>query len=113
MRGQGGGKGNAAYAASKGGLHALMVDVADAFGKKGIRVNCIAPGIIDTPMRTQDMTAMGVDPKTIDLGATTALGIEGDGWDIARAALFFAGPDGRFITGVLLPVDGGKTATSH
>jgi NAD(P)-dependent dehydrogenase (short-subunit alcohol dehydrogenase family) len=112
MRGQGG-KGNAAYATAKGGLQSLMVDVADAFGKKGIRVNCIAPGHIDTPMRSQDMVAAGIDPKTFNLAALTALGIDGDGWDIARAALFLAGPDGRFITGVLLPVDGGKTATSH
>jgi NAD(P)-dependent dehydrogenase (short-subunit alcohol dehydrogenase family) len=41
------------------------------------------------------------------------LGIEGDAWDIARAALFLAGPDGRYITGVLLAVDGGTTARSH
>jgi NAD(P)-dependent dehydrogenase (short-subunit alcohol dehydrogenase family) len=112
MRGTGG-KSNATYAASKAGLEGLMIDLADAFGKKGIRVNCVAPGIIDTPMRAQAALAAGVDPKTINLGAGTALGIEGDGWDIARAVLFLAGPDGRFITGVLIPVDGGKTAISH
>ena len=50
LRGQGG-AGQTAYAAAKAGNVGLMVDVADAFGKHGVRVNCIAPGIIDTPMR--------------------------------------------------------------
>jgi len=94
-------------------LMGLMVDVADAFGKEGIRINCIAPGIIDTPMRTQAMLQAGVDPKEIDLSFKTSLGIEGDAWDIARAVLFLAGPDGRYVTGVLIPVDGGVTARSH
>ena len=112
LRGQGG-RGATAYAASKAGLMGLMVDVADAFGTKGVRVNCIAPGIIDTPMRDGSIRSAGLDPKSIGLGSRTALGIEGDAWDIARAALFLAGPDGRFITSVMLPVDGGTTAISR
>ena len=108
-----GGRGATAYAASKAGLMGLMVDVADGFGTKGVRVNCIAPGIIDTPMRDGSIRRAGLDPKSIDLGSRTALGIEGDAWDIARAALFLAGPDGRFITGVMLPVDGGTIAISR
>ena len=55
----------------------------------------------------------GRDPSRSTSPHETALGIEGDAWDIARAALFLAGPDGRYITGVLLPVDGGTTARSH
>ena len=112
LRGQGG-AGQTAYAAAKAGNVGLMVDVADAFGKHGVRVNCIVPGIIDTPMRAAAIIQAGRDPSTIDLGYKTALGIEGDAWDIARAALFLAGPDGRYITGVVLPVDGGSTATSR
>jgi len=112
MRGQGG-AGATAYAASKAGLMGLMVDLADAYGKQGIRVNCIAPGIINTPMRAAAMRQAGVDPTQIDLSFKTSLGIDGDAWDVARAALFLAGPDGRYITGVLLPVDGGTTARSH
>src|SRR5262249_36225523 len=108
-----GGKGQAAYAASKAGMRGLMVDVADAFGKHGVRVNCVAPGIIDTPMRAAAISQAGLDPSTLDLGYKTALGIEGDAWDIARAVLFLAGPDGRYITGVVLPVDGGTTAMSR
>ena len=112
IRGQGG-NGQTAYATSKAGLMGLMTDVADAFGSAGVRVNCIAPGIIDTPMRNAILARGGRDPKSIDLTSRTSLGIEGDAWDIARAALFLAGPDGRYITGVLLPVDGGSTARSH
>ena len=112
LRGQGG-RGQTAYAASKAGLIGVMVDVADSFGAQGIRVNCIAPGLIDTPMRTATIVQAGLDPSQLDLGYKTSLGIEGDAWDIARATLFLAGPDGRYITGVVLPVDGGSTARSH
>jgi NAD(P)-dependent dehydrogenase (short-subunit alcohol dehydrogenase family) len=112
MRGQGG-KGTTAYATSKAGLMGMMVDLADSFGKDGIRVNCVAPGIIDTPMRIAAMRKGGIEPGSIDLSMKTSLGYEGDAWDIARAVLFLVGPDGRYITGVLLPVDGGTTARSH
>lgn len=112
LRGQGG-RGATAYASAKAGLQGLMTDVADAYGKDGIRVNCIAPGIIDTPMRNQAMLQAGVEPGTIDLSYKVSLPHEGDAWDIARATLFLAGPDGRYITGVMLPVDGGTVARSH
>jgi NAD(P)-dependent dehydrogenase (short-subunit alcohol dehydrogenase family) len=112
LRGQGG-HGATAYATAKAGLLGLTTDIADAFGAKGIRVNLIAPGIIDTPMRNAIMTRAGVDLSKVDLTSRTCLGIEGDAWDIARAALFLAGPDSRYITGVLLPVDGGSTCRSH
>jgi NAD(P)-dependent dehydrogenase (short-subunit alcohol dehydrogenase family) len=59
------------------------------------------------------MLQAGVNPGEIDLSFKTSLGIEGDAWDIARAVLFLAGPDGRYVTGVLIPVDGGVTARSH
>jgi NAD(P)-dependent dehydrogenase (short-subunit alcohol dehydrogenase family) len=112
LRGQGG-RGCTAYASAKAGLDGLMKDVADSYGKDGIRVNCVAPGIIDTPMRNQAMLQAGVEPGTIDLTYKVSLPHEGDAWDIARAVLFLAGPDGRYITGVMLPVDGGTVARSH
>jgi NAD(P)-dependent dehydrogenase (short-subunit alcohol dehydrogenase family) len=112
LRGQGG-RGQTAYAAAKAGLQGLMNDVADSYGKDGIRVNCVAPGIIDTPMRNQAMQQAGIDPGSLDLTFKLSLPHEGDAWDIARAALFLAGPDGRYITGVMLPVDGGTVARSH
>lgn len=112
LRGQGG-RGQTAYAVSKAGLLGLMVDVMDSFGKQGVRVNCVAPGIIDTPMRNASIVGAGLDPTTLDLTYKTALGIQGDAWDVARAVLFLGGPDGRYITGVMLPVDGGTTAVSR
>jgi NAD(P)-dependent dehydrogenase (short-subunit alcohol dehydrogenase family) len=112
MRGQGG-KGCTAYAASKSALVGIMTDVVDAYGPQGIRVNCVAPGIIDTPMRSGVMREGGLDPATIDLGARVPLRREGDAWDIARMVRFLVGPEGHYITGVLIPVDGGKTSTSH
>jgi len=112
LRGQGG-RGCAAYSASKAGLIGLTNDVADSLGAKGVRMNCIAPGLIDTPMRNAAMQQAGLDPTRVDLSHKTSLGFVGDAWDVARAALFLAGPDGRYITGVVLPVDGGAVARSH
>jgi NAD(P)-dependent dehydrogenase (short-subunit alcohol dehydrogenase family) len=110
----------AAYGAAKAGLIGLMYDLADTYGKQGIRVNCLAPGLIDTPMRDNAMVEAGVAreqlsavKQQIDLSSRTALGFEGDAWDIARAALFLAGPDGRYLTGLHIPVDGGTTARCH
>lgn len=103
------GGGAPAYAASKAGLMGLTTSLANSFGRQGVRVNCIAPGIIDTPMRAASMANSGIDPKDIDMSNSTSLGIEGDAWDVARAALFLASSDGRYITGLLLPVDGGTT----
>jgi NAD(P)-dependent dehydrogenase (short-subunit alcohol dehydrogenase family) len=102
-----------AYAASKAGLMGLTTDLADAFGTRGIRVNCIAPGIIDTPMRAAFAAQLGAELGKENAGERTALGREGDAWDIARAALFLVSDEASFITGLLLPVDGGTTARSH
>jgi NAD(P)-dependent dehydrogenase (short-subunit alcohol dehydrogenase family) len=110
MRGQGG-AGSGAYAAAKSGLHGMMIDVASAYGKEGIRVNCIAPGMVSTPMQMAQLERTGMDPKQLGkmLTERTSLGIEGDAWDIAKAALYFAGPDSNYVTGVLMPVDAGVT----
>jgi NAD(P)-dependent dehydrogenase (short-subunit alcohol dehydrogenase family) len=102
-----------AYAAAKAGLMGLMIDLVDTYSTRGIRVNCIAPGIIKTPMRDAVQAASGRAPAERDLSHRTLLGIEGDAWDVARAVLFLAGPDGRYITGVVLPVDGGTTARTY
>jgi NAD(P)-dependent dehydrogenase (short-subunit alcohol dehydrogenase family) len=112
LRGQGG-NGTTAYACAKSGMLGLTSDIADAWGAKNIRVNLVAPGIIDTPMRANTIIAAGRDPKDFNLGSKTCLNREGDSWDIARAVLFLAGPDGGYVTGVLLPVDGGVISRSH
>jgi NAD(P)-dependent dehydrogenase (short-subunit alcohol dehydrogenase family) len=99
-----------AYATSKAALVGMMNDIACAYGPQGIRVNSIAPGHVHTPMRDTGVAERGLDPATVDMGDRTALGFEGDGWDVARAALFLVSTDARYITAVHLPVDGGATA---
>jgi NAD(P)-dependent dehydrogenase (short-subunit alcohol dehydrogenase family) len=64
-------------------------------------------------MRDAVQAASGRKPEERDLSGRTLLGIEGDAWDVARAVLFLAGPDGRYITGVVLPVDGGTIARTY
>jgi NAD(P)-dependent dehydrogenase (short-subunit alcohol dehydrogenase family) len=110
MRGQGG-AGGGAYAAAKSGLHGMMTDISSAYGKRGIRFNCIAPGMVSTPMRSAQLERTGIDPDKLNqmLLDRTALGIAGDAWDVANAALYFASPESRYITSVLLPVDAGVT----
>jgi NAD(P)-dependent dehydrogenase (short-subunit alcohol dehydrogenase family) len=101
-----------AYSTSKAALAGMTVDIANAYGRQGIRVNCVAPGHIDTPMRDAVAAEIGLDPSTLDMGARTSLGREGDAWDIARAALYLASDDARYVTGVHLSVDGGTSTRS-
>lgn len=106
---RGTGVGQAAYAAAKAGLFGMTADVACTYGRQGIRINSISPGHIDTPMRDLLYRDQGRDPADSHMGERTALGFDGDAWDIARAALFLCSSDARYITGVHLPVDGGTS----
>lgn len=92
------GKGLAAYAASKGGVIALTKALASDLAP-GIRVNCVCPGMVDTPMA--DGHRAGV--------VNYALKRMADPAEIAAAILFLMGPEGSFVTGVALAVDGGRT----
>ncbi len=99
---------SAAYTASKGGVSALTRSMALDYARHGVRVNCVCPGIIDTPM-TQPMLAEEADP-----GATRrhwdslhAIGRMGQVDDIADAVVFLATDDARFMAGSELVVDGG------
>jgi NAD(P)-dependent dehydrogenase (short-subunit alcohol dehydrogenase family) len=97
------------YTVSKGAVIALTRAMAVDHAAQGIRVNCIAPGPVYTPM----VYAAGMTPELRDQRRRASpLGIEGTGWDIANAALFLASDEARYITGVVLPVDGGVTLTS-
>lgn len=102
--------GSIAYAGSKAAMNSLTVELAILHGRDGIRVNTVAPGHIFTPMVT-DLFERGImDNKARETRRKVApLGIEGDAWDIASATVFLASEEARFITGVLLPVDGGVT----
>jgi NAD(P)-dependent dehydrogenase (short-subunit alcohol dehydrogenase family) len=95
------------YPTSKAAVIGLTRAMAAHHGRDGIRVNCIAPGTVYTPMvasrgMTQQMRQMRAE--------TTLLGTEGTGWDIGYGALFLASDEARWITGITLPIDGGATA---
>ncbi len=93
-----------AYMTSKGGVITLTKAIAAYYGRKGIRANAIAPGMIDTPMSKR----MQGNPEIMEyLEARQLLGKLGMSADVAAAALFLAGNESRFITGNVLPVDGG------
>jgi len=97
------------YSTSKGAVIALTRAMAIDHAKDGIRVNCIAPGPMYTPMAYSG--GMSEEARERRRRASP-LGIEGTGWDIGYAALFLASDESRYITGVVLPVDGGVTITT-
>jgi meso-butanediol dehydrogenase / (S,S)-butanediol dehydrogenase / diacetyl reductase len=98
-----------AYSASKGGVVLLTRNLAIDFGAAGVRVNCLCPGLIRTPM-----TEMLFDPAIAEIRdrfiAQHMLGRAGLPEEIASAALFLASDDASFVTGHALVVDGGFTA---
>jgi len=100
--------GIAAYAASKAALIGLTHQMAADYGPQGIRVNAIAPGLIETQMTRARLE----DPvyRNLMLGGTP-LGRPGQPDDIAGAAAFLCSEDASFITGEVLKVDGGWSAT--
>ncbi len=100
--GRRGNAGQANYAAAKAGIIGLTKSLAKELGARGVRVNAIAPGYIDTPM-TQ---ALPEETRKLIVDATPLKSI-GATEDVANAVLFLASPRARFITGVTLPVDGG------
>jgi NAD(P)-dependent dehydrogenase (short-subunit alcohol dehydrogenase family) len=76
----------------------------------GIRVNAILPGLMDTPMAiVRRAEERGVDPDVVrrERDAQVPLGAMGTAWDVAHAALYLASDEAAYVTGVLLPVDGG------
>jgi NAD(P)-dependent dehydrogenase (short-subunit alcohol dehydrogenase family) len=80
----------------------------------GIRVNAILPGLIDTPMGVDDVARQfGIDRDRYAAMRDKAVPLRGgmgSAWDVANASVFLASEEARFITGVLLPVDGGQSA---
>jgi NAD(P)-dependent dehydrogenase (short-subunit alcohol dehydrogenase family) len=104
---------SAAYNASKGAVNQLTQNIAVQYAAKGVRANCVLPGLMNTPMiRTPLENAYGpggVDEMIRLRDAQVPMGKMGDAWDVAHAALFLASDEAKYITGALLVVDGGLT----
>jgi|SRR5579863_2338275 len=106
-----GGDAAVAYCASKGGVVLLTRAMAIDHGRQGVRVNCICPGDVDTPMLPEDARLRGMKwPDYLAGCANRPLGRIGTADEIAKAALFLASDDSSFMTGAALVVDGGGTA---
>lgn len=105
------GLGEDAYSAAKAGLINLTQNVAIRYGAVGIRANVICPGTVRTPIWQETLAK---HPDIFErLAKWYPLGRVGEPEDVARAALFLASDDARWITGAVLPVDGGLTAGLH
>ena len=97
-------RGLTAYSVSKGAVATLTQALAVDHGADGIRANCIMPGPVYTPM----VYAAGMSDELRERRREASLlKIEGEGWDIGWAAVFLASDEARYITGAILPVDGG------
>jgi NAD(P)-dependent dehydrogenase (short-subunit alcohol dehydrogenase family) len=102
-------RGLTAYSTSKGAVIALTKAMAVDHGGDGIRVNCVAPGPVYTPM----VQEWGLDEEAREARRTSSvLGLEGTGWDVGNAVVFLASERARWITGETLVVDGGVTLRS-
>ncbi len=100
-----------AYNASKAAVNQLTRAIAVQYAAKGIRANAIMPGMMDTPLVYKQIAGKFEDLDTLvaQRNAAVPMGRMGDAWDVAKAALFLASDDASYITGVCLPVDGGKS----
>lgn len=100
-----------AYYAAKGAVNQATVALALQYAPHGIRANAIMPGLIDTPLIYQQISSQygSTEEMVAARNRLVPLGRMGTAWDVAAAAVFLASDDAKFITGVLLPVDGGQS----
>jgi NAD(P)-dependent dehydrogenase (short-subunit alcohol dehydrogenase family) len=101
---------SSAYSAAKAGVHALVKNLAIELAPDKIRVNAIAPAVIETPVYDTFLTPEQVKAVLPTFNAFHPLGRNGQVADAAEALLFLASDQASFITGVVLPVDGGVMA---
>jgi NAD(P)-dependent dehydrogenase (short-subunit alcohol dehydrogenase family) len=100
-----------AYCASKGGVTVMTKAMALDYAKDNIRVNCVNPGVVDTPMVAQEARMSGTPEKYMaQAGKDHPMGRIGRPEEVARAVLFLASGESSFVTGTALSVDGGLTA---
>lgn len=101
-----GGTASLLYPTSKGAVVNMTRAMASHHGSEGIRVNCVAPGMVYTPMVAGSMT-----PEMREIRRMRSLlQTEGSGWDVGHAVAYLASDEARWVTGVVLPVDAGASA---
>lgn len=106
-----GGPDAVSYCAAKGGVLNMTRAMAIDHGRHNIRVNCVCPGDIDTPMLRSECEQLGEDPgEFMEEAADRPLNRVGTPTDVANAVLFFASDMSAWVTGAFLTVDGGGTA---
>ena len=106
-----GGSGVAAYCAAKGGVITLTKAMALDHAAQNIRVNCICPGSVSTPMLENEMNDLGgVEVQTPQFASRHPLNRIASPQEIARSVAYLASEDASFVTGIALPVDGGRSA---
>jgi NAD(P)-dependent dehydrogenase (short-subunit alcohol dehydrogenase family) len=97
------------YPTSKGAVVQMTRAMASHHGAEGIRVNCIAPGMVYTPM----VYSRGMSEELRDQRRRRSLlQVEGTGWDVGNGVLYLASEEARWVTGIVLPIDAGATAGS-
>ena len=108
-----GGYPSASYNASKGAVNQLTQNIAIQYAEKGIRANCVLPGLMHTPGIEKSLTGgygdIALDEMLRLRSQTSPMKKMGDAWDVAYAALFLASDEARYVTGANLVVDGGLT----
>jgi NAD(P)-dependent dehydrogenase (short-subunit alcohol dehydrogenase family) len=102
------GYGRTAYAAAKAGVIGFVTSVAVQLGPQAIRVNAIAPGLVWTPMVEDHGPRMREQRRK-----ASPLGTEGSGWDVGWGAVYLASDESRWVTGQVLVIDAGLTATTR
>lgn len=101
---------SAAYSAANAGVHALTRNLAIELAPLKIRINTVAPAVVETPVYNTFMSEAQVRETLPDFNAFHPLGRNGQPADVAQAILFLASDQAAWITGTVLPVDGGVTA---
>lgn len=102
-----------AYSAAKAAVMAMTQNIALQYAAQGIRANCVLPGLMNTPLIREPLTASyggNLDSMIEQRNKQSPTGAMGDAWDTAYAALFLASDEARYITGTHLVVDGGLSA---